>query len=95
MATIYLSARQRSLPERIILAVLALALVVLGFFFLAAALVAGAILAGVVLLRLWWLKRKLKKAAEEEFVTTEYTVIEREPLPDPTLDTGREPNEPR
>lgn len=90
MPTIYLNARQRSLPERILYAILALALVVLGFFFLAAAVVAGAILAGIVLLRLWWLKRKLKKAAEEEFVTTEYTVIEREPLQDASIDAGEE-----
>lgn len=90
MPTIYLNAQQRSLPERILYAILALALVVLGFFFLAAAVVAGAILAGVVLLRLWWLKRKLKKAAGEEFVTTEYTVIEREPLHDASIDPGEE-----
>ena len=81
MPTIYLNVRQRSLPERIIVAILALALVVLGFFFLAAAVVAGAILAGVVLVRLWWLKRKLKKAADQEFVSAEYTVVEREALP--------------
>ena len=88
MPTVYMNVRQRSLPERIIFAILALALVVLGFFFLAAAVVAGAILAGVILLRLWWLKRKLKKAADEEFVTTEYTVIEREALPDATDDAA-------
>ena len=86
MPTVYLNTRQRSLPERILIAVVALALVVLGFFFLATALVAGAVLAGVVLLRLWWLKRKLEKAAEQEFVTTEYTVVEREALPDSPAD---------
>jgi len=86
MATVYLNVRQRSLPERILIAILALALVVLGFFFLAAAVVAGAVLAGVVLLRLWWLKRKLDKAAEQEFVPAEYSVVEREALPDTTVD---------
>ena len=88
MPTIYLNARQRSLPERIVYAILAVALVVLGFFFLAAAVVAGAILAGVVLLRLWWISRRLKKAAEGEFVTAEYTVIERESLHDASGDPG-------
>lgn len=83
MPTVYWNVRERSLLERIVYAILALALVVLAFFFLAAAVVAGAILAGVVLLRLWWLKRKLKKAADREFVTTEYTVVEREVLPEP------------
>lgn len=88
MPIVYLNVRERSLLERILYAILALALVVLGFFFLAAAIVAGAILAGVVLLRLWWLKRRLKKAADREFVTTEYTVIERESLAEPPLDAG-------
>ena len=84
MATVYLNVRERSLAERIVIAILALALIVLGFFFLAAAVVAGVILAGVVLVRLWWLKRQLKKAADQEFVTTEYTVVERDPLPGTT-----------
>jgi predicted lipid-binding transport protein (Tim44 family) len=75
--------RERSLPERILMGMAVLALMVLGFFFLAAALVAGAILAAVVLLRFWWLKRKLRKAAEEEFIATEYTVVEREKLVEP------------
>jgi len=87
MPTVYIHGRERSLLERILYAILALALVVLGFFFLAAAMVAGAILAGVVLLRLWWLKRQLKKAADSEFVTTEYTVIEREALSESTADS--------
>jgi protein-S-isoprenylcysteine O-methyltransferase Ste14 len=95
MPTVHFNVRQRSLPERIIYAILALALVVLGFFFLAAAVVAGAILAGLLLLRLWWLKRQLKKAADSEFVTTEYTVIERETLPESALDAGETINKRR
>jgi len=95
MPTVYSNVRERSLLERILYAFLALALVVLGFFFLAAAIVAGAILAGVVLLRLWWLKRQLKKAADSEFVTTEYTVIERETLPERPVDAGETINHPR
>ena len=78
MSTIYVTLRERNLPERILYGILLLALLVLGFFFLAAALVAGAVLAGVLLLRFWWLKRKLKKAADAEFITTEYKVVERE-----------------
>jgi hypothetical protein len=88
MPTVHFNVRERSLLERVVYAILALALVVLGFFFLAAAVVAGAIIAGVVLLRLWWLKRRLKKAADSEFVTAEYTVIERETLPDPSIDAS-------
>jgi len=72
--------RKRSLPERIVYAVLLLAVLVLGFFFLVTALIATVILAGTILLRLWWVRRKLAQAAEDEFITTEYTVVEREKL---------------
>jgi len=75
----------RALAEKILLAVAALALVVLGFFFLAAALIAGVILAGVVLIRLWWLRRRMRKEAEARYLTTEYTVVEREGQRDPRL----------
>jgi hypothetical protein len=77
MAIVYLPSQSRSLPERIAYALLAVAILVLGFFFLAAAMVAGAILAGVVLVRFWWIRRRLRKAAEREFITTEYSVVER------------------
>ena len=78
MAAIRIDLRSRSLPERIVFGLLLLAVLALGFFFLVAALIAGAILAGIVLLRFWWLKRKLKKAADEEYLTADYTVVERE-----------------
>ena len=78
MAAIRIDLRSRSLLERIVFGMLLLAVLVLGFFFLVTALIAGAILAGIVLLRFWWLKRKLKKAANEEFLTADYTVVERE-----------------
>lgn len=81
MPYVHINLRERSLPERILYGILVLAVLVLGFFFLAAALVAGAVLAGVLLLRFWWLKRKLKKAADTEFITTEYTVVESETPP--------------
>lgn len=73
--------RSRSLPERILYGVAALAVLVLGFFFLAAALVAAAVLAAAIVLRFWWLGRKLRKAADAEFITTEYTVVEHEQPP--------------
>ena len=85
MPSVRLDLRERSLPERIMFGALALAVLVLGFFFLVAALIAGAILAGVILLRIWWWKRKLARAAEAEFITTDYTVIEREPSAAPRL----------
>ena len=78
MAVVHIDLRSRSLPERILYGILLLAVFVLGFFFLIAALIVGAILAVVILARFWWLKRKITKAAEAEFITTEYTVVERE-----------------
>ena len=85
MATVHINFRERSLPERILLGIAALAVLVLGFFFLAAALVAAALVASAIFLRFWWLKRQLRKAADAEFITTDYTVIEREPPPAPRL----------
>ena len=68
----------KALVERIVLALVALAVFVLGFFFLAAALVAGGILAAIVLLRLWWLQRRMRKMEEASYLTTEFQVVERE-----------------
>ncbi|MGH8647773.1 MAG: hypothetical protein ACREUP_00495, partial [Burkholderiales bacterium] len=87
-------APRRTLPsaaaivERVVVGALALTLVVLGFFFLAAALIAGAVLAAVFLARVWWLRRKIKKAEEDRYLTTEYTVVDRERPQDPRLPPG-------
>lgn len=78
MAIVYLPGRTPSLIERIAYGILALVVVILGFFFLAAAVVAGLVLAGVVVVRYWWWKRRLRKAAEDQFLTTEYSVVERD-----------------
>jgi O-antigen ligase len=83
MATVHINLRNRSLPERIVYGVLLAVVLVLGFFFLVAALIAGAILAVLALARFWWVKRRLKQAADQEFITTEYSVIERERLESP------------
>ncbi len=83
MPTVHINLRSRSLLERIVYGTLLAGVLVLGFFFLIAALIAGAILALLVLARFWWVKRRLKQAADEEFITTEYSVIERERLENP------------
>jgi hypothetical protein len=67
----------RSWPERILLGIMAVAIVVLGFFFLTVALVAGAIVAAVVLARIWWLARKVRAAQRDEAIDGEYVVVER------------------
>ena len=77
-----------AIAGRIVVAAAALALVVLGFFFLAAALIAGAMLAAVILIRLWWLQRRIRKAEEAQYLTTEYTVVDRERPPGPRLPPG-------
>ncbi|HKU70027.1 MAG TPA: hypothetical protein VJQ51_04235 [Burkholderiales bacterium] len=92
MATIHLDPRGRGPLESILYGVLLIAVLVLGFFFLVAALVAGAILAVVILLRFWWLKRKLSRAAQEEFITTEYRVVERDQLDAPSAEAAQPPN---
>ena len=79
MAHFHINFRGHSLLGRVVLGTAALAVVVLLFFFLAAAVVVGTIMAIAILTRVWWLKRSLKRAEQAEAITTEYTVIEREP----------------
>jgi len=74
--------------ERIVVVSVALALAVLGFFFLAAALVAGSILAAIFLIRVWWARRRLRQQEEDQYLTTEYEVIDREGPQDPRLPPG-------
>jgi hypothetical protein len=91
---IHIDGRGRGFLERLVYGVLLLAVLVLGFFFLVAALIAGAVVAAAILLRLWWLKRKLAQAERDEFITTEYRVVESERLEAPDADgpgTDREP----
>jgi predicted lipid-binding transport protein (Tim44 family) len=79
------------LITRILLAVITLALVVVGFFFLTVALIAGALIALVIGARVWWAIRKLKHAQSDSHIATgatgaadgsvvdgEYQVVERE-----------------
>jgi predicted lipid-binding transport protein (Tim44 family) len=88
------TAPRRALPsataivERIVVGAVALALAILGFFFLAAALVAGAILATIFLVRVWWARRKIRQQEEDQYLTTEYEVVDREPPQDPRLPPG-------
>ena len=67
---------QAGLLERIVFFALGLIVLVVAFFFIGIALVAGVILAGLFLIRLWWIKRKLQRAAQDTYVEGEYTVIE-------------------
>ncbi|HEY7744086.1 MAG TPA: hypothetical protein VIA19_13680 [Burkholderiales bacterium] len=77
-----------AIAERIAIGAIAAALVVLGFFFLAAALVAGAVLAAVFLIRVWWVRRRLQRAEEDQYLTTEYEVVDRERPEDTRLPPG-------
>jgi len=67
---------QAGLFERIVFFVLGLAILVVAFFFIGIALIAGAVLAVIILLRLWWLRRKLREAMNDDVVEGEYTVVE-------------------
>ena len=75
---ILIQLQQRNLLERIVLGVAAVIILVTAFFFLAAAILVGAVLAAVLIARIWWVRRKIAKAAEAEFISTEYRVVERE-----------------
>ena len=64
--------------ERILWFITALIILALAFFFIAAALAVGAVLGTALIARIWWINRKMRKAAEQHILTAEYTVIERE-----------------
>ena len=70
--------QHRNLLERILLGIVVVIVLVIAFFFLAAAIVVGAVLAAVLLARIWWVRRKITQAAEQQFITTEFQVVERE-----------------
>ena len=65
--------------ERILWFITALVVLALAFFFIAAAVVVGAVLGAALIARIWWFNRKIRKAAEDRILTTEYAVVEREP----------------
>lgn len=64
--------------ERILWFIAALAILALAFFFIAVAIVVGAVLGAALVARIWWTNRKIRKAAEQQILSTEYTIIERE-----------------
>jgi hypothetical protein len=63
---------------RILWIITALIILALAFFFIAAAIAVGTVLGAALIARIWWLNRKMRKAAEQEILTAEYTVVERE-----------------
>lgn len=85
MPAVYIKLKERTLVGRVLFGMAVVVVIVLGFFFLAAALMAGGLLAVFLLVRLWWLKRKVQRAAEAEIITADYTVVEREQPSSPRL----------
>ena len=82
------------MPARILGLLVAVVIFVLAFFFLAAALVAGVLLAAVLLARIWWIQRRIRKAAVEQVLSAEYTVVERESQPARLPDERAPPDDP-
>ena len=80
----------RSWVSYLILVPAALAAVLLAMFFFAAFLAVFALAALVFSVRLWWLRRKLRKAADSHTLEGEYQVVEEEPT-HRIEDTKREP----
>lgn len=72
-----ISMQKLSWPQRVLYAVLGLALLVLAFFFLTVALVAGALVAMVVLARLWWISRKLGARPADDTLEGEFRIVSR------------------
>ena len=59
---------------RVVAALIAGSLAVVGLFFLAFALVAAALIAGVVLVRIWWTLRKLRAQRDASVFEGSYSI---------------------
>jgi hypothetical protein len=70
--------RGQRLLARFVLGAAALALFALAFVFLTVAIAAAVALAAGLAARIWWVRRRMAKAAERSLVAAEYVVIERE-----------------
>lgn len=71
-------AQGRNWLHRTGLALVSVAVIVLGFFFLTIALVAVGLLAAFIALRIWWVMRKIRVAQSAAApLEGEYTVTER------------------
>ncbi len=78
--------------QRIVLFLLAAAILALAFFFLTIALIAGTLLAAVIGLRWWWIGRKLRASSAQETFEGEYVVIEHARLEHPAHAAPLEPS---
>ncbi|MBI4195336.1 MAG: hypothetical protein HY526_09685 [Betaproteobacteria bacterium] len=69
--------RELNFLEKILYAIVGAVVLVTAFFFLTVAIIAGAFLALAIIARWWWISRKLRRAARDETLEGQYTVVER------------------
>ena len=64
----------RTLLGRVVAALIATSVAVVGLFFLMFALIAASVLAAVVIVRMWWLSRKLRAQRNANVIEGSYSV---------------------
>jgi predicted lipid-binding transport protein (Tim44 family) len=84
-----------TLLGRIVFALIAATLAVVGLFFVAFALVAAAIVAAIVAIRIWWVMRKMRAQQNKDVIEGTYSTEPDQALSDASHQaTNAQANEP-
>ena len=76
---------------RVIAAVVAASLAVVGLFFITFALIVAGVFAAVVAIRIWWVIRKLRAQRDNDVIEGSYSVASEQALPVPPANSTSGP----
>ena len=80
---------------RVVFALVAITLAVVGLFFLAFALIAVTAIATIIGIRFWWLRRKIRAQQNSDVIEGSYSVEAEQRLADGSSNTTRDDRPPQ